>query len=407
MMSHVANGYAAVWSCTVLLFLSLCGVTRAGEDTRFYVALDGSDAWSGRLPTPNGAKTDGPFATLHRAREAVRALKQRDGLQRPVTVQVRAGTYCLHEPFLLDPDDSGTEAFPITYAAYPGETVVISGGRRITGEWRSDDGKIQQTHLPGVRAGKWYFRQLRVGGERQTRARYPNADPSGSYLKGFHLVSGLAGGFRVGLGSLQERGMWLEYDVEIPADGEYALRVFYANSGSTNMKFFNFTDMSNRTTVSIDGADPIPVADLSDTGSFYSGFRWSRSATLSLTGGKHVVRWTNEKGGALSLLAFMLCDDPSYAPTIPPSGRPRISREGRNVVIFQAEKYQRKHGDLVQQMEFMDRKDPVLHRNFPFEPGALKAWPRSPDAEIFVIPEYDWVSELVRLVHVDEEAGMV
>jgi len=405
-MSLVASDRSAVRISAVLLVLSLCGVCGAGEGARIYVATDGRDAWSGRLPAPNAAKTDGPFATLHRARDAVRELKQRDRLEQPVTISVRAGTYYLREPLLLGPEDSGTEAYPITYAAYPGETVVISGGRQVTGEWRSEDGKIHQTHLPTVGAGKWYFRQLRVGDERQTRARYPNADPSGSYLKGFHLVSGLAGGFRVGLGCLQERGTWLEYDVEIPADGEYTFRVYYANSGPTNTKFFNFTDMSNRTTVAIDGAEPVPVADLTDTGSFYSGFRWSRSATLSLTAGKHVVRWTNEKGGGLSLLAFMLCDDPEYAPAIPASGRPRISREGKNVVIFQAEKYQRKQGKLVQQMEFVDRKDPVMHRNFPFEPGALKAWPRSPDAEIFVIPEYDWVSELVRLVHVDEEAGM-
>ena len=41
----------------------------------FYVATNGNDAWSGKLPAPNDAKTDGPFATITKARDAVRQLK--------------------------------------------------------------------------------------------------------------------------------------------------------------------------------------------------------------------------------------------------------------------------------------------------------------------------------------------
>ncbi len=39
----------------------------------FYVSEKGSDAWSGKLPDTKG--NDGPFATLTRARDAVRVLK--------------------------------------------------------------------------------------------------------------------------------------------------------------------------------------------------------------------------------------------------------------------------------------------------------------------------------------------
>ena len=42
----------------------------------FYVATDGNDGWSGKLESPNADKTDGPFATLARARDAVRELKK-------------------------------------------------------------------------------------------------------------------------------------------------------------------------------------------------------------------------------------------------------------------------------------------------------------------------------------------
>ncbi len=41
----------------------------------FFVAANGSDQWSGQLALPNRAGTDGPFATLVRARDAIRELK--------------------------------------------------------------------------------------------------------------------------------------------------------------------------------------------------------------------------------------------------------------------------------------------------------------------------------------------
>lgn len=65
----------------------------------FFVATDGHDGWSGQLQAPNGAKTDGPFATLTRARDAIRELRAREGLDRRVTVLVRGGKYFLEKPW--------------------------------------------------------------------------------------------------------------------------------------------------------------------------------------------------------------------------------------------------------------------------------------------------------------------
>ena len=53
-----------------LLFLVEGVVASAGAD--FYVAPDGNDGWSGRSPKANADRTDGPFATLERARDAIR-----------------------------------------------------------------------------------------------------------------------------------------------------------------------------------------------------------------------------------------------------------------------------------------------------------------------------------------------
>jgi hypothetical protein len=108
--------------------LCLAGVARA--ETVFYVAGNGSDTWSGRLAAVNAAKTDGPFATLNRARDEVRKLpaaKRKGG----ATVIVRGGTYFLDAPLELSAQDSGTASGRIIYAAYPGEEVRISGGREV------------------------------------------------------------------------------------------------------------------------------------------------------------------------------------------------------------------------------------------------------------------------------------
>src|SRR5207249_7797146 len=40
----------------------------------FYVATNGNDSWSGTLDAPNGDSSDGPFATLNRARQAVQGM---------------------------------------------------------------------------------------------------------------------------------------------------------------------------------------------------------------------------------------------------------------------------------------------------------------------------------------------
>ncbi len=88
-------------------------------------------------------------------------------------VLIRGGTYRLERPLVFGPEDSGTERHAITYAARPGEKVVLSGGRKIAG-WRRGQGPIWTVDLPAVKAGQWYFRQLFVNDRRAVRARSPN-----------------------------------------------------------------------------------------------------------------------------------------------------------------------------------------------------------------------------------------
>ena len=161
------------------------------EET-FYVSPVGQDLWSGKLPEPKKDGSDGPFATLVRARDEIRTLKSAAGvLRRPMTVLLRGGEYTLEETFELTDADSGTRDCPVTYAAYPGEKPVLSGGRKITG-WKPYKGKILQCDLPEAKGGKWKFRQLFFNGRRQIRARYPKFDPENPLYGGWAIPEDLA-----------------------------------------------------------------------------------------------------------------------------------------------------------------------------------------------------------------------
>src|SRR5688500_8456925 len=104
----------ALWPATVF----------AQPAADYFVAPNGNDAWSGTLAAPNAAKTDGPFATPAKARDAVRLLRKH-AAAKPVTVLLRGGRYELSEPLAFTPDDSGTKAAPLVFAAYPDEMPVL------------------------------------------------------------------------------------------------------------------------------------------------------------------------------------------------------------------------------------------------------------------------------------------
>jgi hypothetical protein len=145
-----------------------------GAETLLHVAPDGNDQWSGRLPQPNAARTDGPLGSLEGARDAVRRLRTAAGLPGPVRVHVAGGVYRVGRPVLFTPQDSGSATCPIVYEAAPGAVPVFSGGQPITG-FQPGAGGVWSVHLPEVAAKAWYFEQLWVNGRRATRARTPNS----------------------------------------------------------------------------------------------------------------------------------------------------------------------------------------------------------------------------------------
>lgn len=126
----------------------------AGE---IHVSPEGNDANPG-----TAAK---PLASISAAQTMARAAAGREA----VNVLLHKGVYYLPETLRFTPEDSGC-----TYAAVPGESVVISGGLRLALKWEPFRDGIMQAKTP---AGTT-IDQLFVNGVSQRMARYPNYDPS-------------------------------------------------------------------------------------------------------------------------------------------------------------------------------------------------------------------------------------
>ena len=367
----------------------------------FFVATDGDDEWTGRLPAPEKDGSDGPFATLARARKAVRGLKAKGSHVGPIVVMVRGGTYHLDEPFRLGPDDSGTAEQPVVYCAYPKEEVVLSGGRPIAG-WQKGEGKLWVADLPDVKSGKWHFRQLFVGGQRQIRARTPNVDPENPILGGWAFVQDPGkqgkklGAFGATLSCIHTPGDTFVWQVDVPADGDYALWLYY---GALN-KPHGRTKMDGRTTMQVDDAKPVALENLPDTGG-WDRFKWGKTATLTLRKGTRRIRWTNVQGGGLNFDAFVLCDDPAWTPKGTTLAKPAADK---HVVLVQAETFAE-----AKAKEFRVGR---VARTFPkdrftFKAGDIGRWPRSPEPEIHIFPHRGWVNAILSVKEIDHEKGVV
>ena len=79
-----------------------------------------------------GGVKESPFASLGRATEEVRTLKASwEFPEAGVTVWLREGEYRISQSIQLTEDDSGLPGAPVSYRAFPGEKVVLSGAVRI------------------------------------------------------------------------------------------------------------------------------------------------------------------------------------------------------------------------------------------------------------------------------------
>ncbi len=142
----------------ILLILGLSSTFRAAA-LDLYVSPQGNDA--------NAGTASAPFATITRARDAVRAIKDQAGLPAGgITVWLRGGYYPQTETLWLDGRDSGTAERPVVYASAAGEQAHLTGARALDPAWFSlvDSGSPVWARLDPAARGQLYSVDLRARG---------------------------------------------------------------------------------------------------------------------------------------------------------------------------------------------------------------------------------------------------
>ena len=163
----------------IILTLGLQSLPIALAETsslQLYVAADGDDSNEGTI--------NSPFATLERARDKIREIKKSSSLPSGgITVNLRGGEYNRLESFYLTEEDSGTKDCPITYRAYPGEYVDITGGFTAKKElWKVTDDEETLKRIPEEAHGKVY--EIDLGALGYTKEQIGRTNYRGHYSTG-------------------------------------------------------------------------------------------------------------------------------------------------------------------------------------------------------------------------------
>ncbi|MDD3926598.1 MAG: right-handed parallel beta-helix repeat-containing protein [bacterium] len=385
------------------LALVMCILTSVGsffygsgtaQATEYYVALNGNDAWSGTLPAPNPGETDGPFATLPHARDVVRNLISQ-GLTAPVSVVVRGGTYYLSEPVVLGPEDSGeSETLSVTWKGYPGEKVVLSGGKVINGGWSLLDDNIYYTDIPEASGGNWKFRQLFVDDRREICARYPNYDPSDILNNGW--LHAMDVGFGYILAGLATSGDYAEYEFDVPEAGQYHLWAAYATT---------YENINTSLTCLIDNGN-VALAQMPPSGG-WRDVAWTEVATVNVSSsGNHTMRWNNTSspGRQVYFDAFVLTTNSNFTPQGPPNPLPELAENEKRVVIQAELKTAGSCSAVPFQVYECSGYTPDYDRKYRVycSRGTIReSWIDAPQAEMNIFAYAGWYNEIVQIAGVD------
>ena len=130
-MKRNSSLYHIALTALVLFFIFevIDGCSKTPEEQVFHVSCDGNDSWSGTLSEPNSAGTDGPFASLEKARDAVRQRKQSTTtINGGITVVLHGGVYRIGKTLHLSEEDSGSQDTPVVWRSATDEKAVLIGG---------------------------------------------------------------------------------------------------------------------------------------------------------------------------------------------------------------------------------------------------------------------------------------
>ncbi|MFA6129343.1 MAG: hypothetical protein WC699_18750, partial [Bacteroidales bacterium] len=159
----------SILACAIGLFFGRSETLAAV--TKIYISTTGYDI--------NPGTKELPLASLDGALLKLRSIKKSSTLDGTVEVIVGDGNYFLTKPFILGPDDSGTENSPVIFRAEDGAHPVFSGGKIINGFEKVSE-SLWRAKISEVVEFGWYFEQLYVNGRRAVRAKSPN--------KGFYFL---------------------------------------------------------------------------------------------------------------------------------------------------------------------------------------------------------------------------
>ncbi|ARS42933.1 hypothetical protein CA265_08505 [Sphingobacteriaceae bacterium GW460-11-11-14-LB5] len=151
-----------------------------------YVAVNGADT--------NVGSKEKPLATLHSAIRKARELRRLNdaSIKGGIRIIMCRGSYQLHEPVVIRPEDSGTKDSPTEVIVAANEKVVLSGGIQLKG-WQKLNknlpglpkeavGKVWVTDIPNFDGSDLQFRQLWVNGHKAIRAKNYNGEEMGRIL---------------------------------------------------------------------------------------------------------------------------------------------------------------------------------------------------------------------------------
>ena len=93
-----------------------------------YVAVNGSDRWTGTRSAPAENGADGPLQTLEKAVGTARQVRKP---HQSVIIEIQAGEFTLCEGLRLTEKDSGTPEAPLVIRAARDADVRLLGGRRV------------------------------------------------------------------------------------------------------------------------------------------------------------------------------------------------------------------------------------------------------------------------------------
>ena len=117
----------------------------------YFISPNGNDKNPGSLAAP--------FASLEKARDAVRQLSLKEK-QEDINIFLRGGTYQLKKTFMLKTQDSALDGYKISYAAYKDEVPVLSSAVAVT-NWKKSSANL--AHLNPLAQGKVWEADIPAG----------------------------------------------------------------------------------------------------------------------------------------------------------------------------------------------------------------------------------------------------